>query len=304
MPVVGQREPCPCGSGKRYKMCHGRRARAAAAVVLRPFQGLPAEPDWVALRELVPAATATAALVPAAAAGGGARRVRIASALPEGVAAVHREDGEVLVSLQARGGSGDASRDAAAALRAALDAAPGEQVPPAAAPGEGPRLQDLLDPAAPFAVTVHDGFAFWLTGDGEDADPQVRAALDEAAESLTPTVRLTGVEAAYWAQVGSRRHLRWVLPEEEQPLLDALARLHVAGALTAGEGSRYLGAFRAQGLLVPVWDLAPDAGAEAVEEPAAVLRGRLDEALAEPRPLDDAERRARAGVVARQVTLR
>ena len=89
-------------------------------------------------------------------------------------------------------------------------AGPGLVPPTAAGGGSGARLQDLLDPAAPFVVTVHDGFDFWLTGDGEDADPQVRAALDEAAESLTPTVRLTGVEAAYWAQVGTRRHLRWV----------------------------------------------------------------------------------------------
>ena len=24
IPVVGLREPCPCGSGKRYKACHGK----------------------------------------------------------------------------------------------------------------------------------------------------------------------------------------------------------------------------------------------------------------------------------------
>src|SRR4029078_6256322 len=27
--VVGRNEPCPCGSGKRYKDCHGRLARPA-----------------------------------------------------------------------------------------------------------------------------------------------------------------------------------------------------------------------------------------------------------------------------------
>ena len=26
MPKVGRNEPCPCGSGKKYKMCHGRLA--------------------------------------------------------------------------------------------------------------------------------------------------------------------------------------------------------------------------------------------------------------------------------------
>ncbi|HLR55574.1 MAG TPA: DUF5926 family protein, partial [Actinomycetales bacterium] len=62
VPEVGPRQPCPCGSGKRYKVCHGkakRAARAAETFVARPFEGLPNEVDWVALREIVPAATAT-----------------------------------------------------------------------------------------------------------------------------------------------------------------------------------------------------------------------------------------------------
>ena len=59
VPVVGPREPCPCGSGRRYKACHGRAAKAAAVqFVPRPFEGLPSEGDWVALREFVPAGLA------------------------------------------------------------------------------------------------------------------------------------------------------------------------------------------------------------------------------------------------------
>ena len=59
IPVVGLREPCPCGSGKRYKACHGKaRNREAVAHVARPFEGLASECDWVAFREIVPAATA------------------------------------------------------------------------------------------------------------------------------------------------------------------------------------------------------------------------------------------------------
>lgn len=299
VPVVGAREPCPCGSGKRYKLCHGRQARAAATtLVLRPYQGLPAEADWVALREIVPAATSTARL----AAGGEA--VVVATVLPDGVAARRRGDGVVFLGLQGSTSSGDPSRDAAAALEAALALEPGAEVPAAGLPGPGPRLQDLLDLDAPFEVTVREDYGYWLDADGEGAAPELREALAQAGESIVPTARLAGVEAAYWAQVGVRRHLRWVLPEDEQPLLDALARLHVAGGLGVGEGSRYLGAFRAQGLLVPVWDLAPDAEPGDLEEPAAALRARLDEALQAGTPLDEAERRARAGVVARQITLR
>ncbi|HZF78874.1 MAG TPA: SEC-C metal-binding domain-containing protein [Rubrivivax sp.] len=26
MPKVGRNDPCPCGSGKKYKLCHGRLA--------------------------------------------------------------------------------------------------------------------------------------------------------------------------------------------------------------------------------------------------------------------------------------
>ena len=58
IPAVGLREPCPCGSGKRYKACHGKaRARESIAHVTRPFAGLVSECDWVAFREIVPAAT-------------------------------------------------------------------------------------------------------------------------------------------------------------------------------------------------------------------------------------------------------
>jgi len=30
MPVVGRNEPCPCGSGKKYKQCHGAKQAAGA----------------------------------------------------------------------------------------------------------------------------------------------------------------------------------------------------------------------------------------------------------------------------------
>ena len=36
VPVVGGREPCPCGSGKRYKGCHGREEREEADPSGRP----------------------------------------------------------------------------------------------------------------------------------------------------------------------------------------------------------------------------------------------------------------------------
>jgi hypothetical protein len=62
--------------------------------------------------------------------------------------------------------------------------------------------------------------------------------------------------------------------------------------------------FRSQGLVCPVWDLPLGTGAEAIEGPAAAFAERLVAALADTSPLTDAERRARAGLTTRQVTLR
>jgi hypothetical protein len=53
-----------------------------------------------------------------------------------------------------------------------------------------------------------------------------------------------------------------------------------------------------------VWDLPGEREAEALEEPAAALRARLDDALAAPRALSAEERRARSGLLSRQLTLR
>jgi uncharacterized protein DUF5926/SEC-C motif-containing protein len=300
IPVVGGREPCPCGSGRRYKACHGRAQRAEAVrLVTRPFEGLPGEADWVAMREIVPAATAVVRTT----ADHGGREVTVATVLPMAWPAMHRADGSVLLGLQTQGGSGNASRDAAAALLAALDAEPGTPVAPGDLPGPGPRLQDVLDLEAPFDIAVHTGFDFWLAG-VEDVSAEVRESMERANAAVVPTRRLSSVASAYWCEIGPRRHLRWVLTEPEDALLDALARLHAAERSAIIEGSRYVGAFRADGLLVPVWDLAPDTDADDLEQPAAAWAGLLADALAETRPLTADERRARAGVVSRQLTLR
>jgi hypothetical protein len=300
VPVVGMREPCPCGSGRRYKVCHGRAGRAESVrLVTRPFEGLAGEADWVALREIVPAATAT---VRTSAEHDG-RDVTVTTVLPMAWPAMHRADGSVLIGLQTQGGSGDPSRDAAAVLLAALAAEPGTPIGPGDLPGPGPRLQDVLEPGLPFDVDVQPGFDFWLAG-VEDVTPEVRESLERANAAVVPTRRLTSVAGAYWCEIGARRHLRWVLPQPEDALLDALARLHAAERSALVEGSRYVGAFRADGLLVPVWDLAADTDVDELEEPAAAFAQRLEEALADTTPLTPDERRARAGVVSRQLTLR
>ena len=164
-------------------------------------------------------------------------------------------------------------------------------------------LQDLVDPAVPLTVEVHDGFDFWVDG-VDDAAADVRASLDRAKSYAHPTVRLTGLDAAYWTQIGEKEHLRWVTPFAEEPLLDGLARLHAAGTSDLGENTRLVGMFRAHGLVCPVWDLPLGTGAAAIEEPAAAFAARLADAMADDAPLSSAERHARAGLSNRQVTLR
>ena len=103
---------------------------------------------------------------------------------------------------------------------------------------------------------------------------------------------------------GDKAHLRWVRAEEEPALMAALARLAAAESLDLGEGSRYVGSFRAHGCLVPVWDLDRDAHSSEWEAPAAEFAARLADALAVTEPLTSAERRARDGILGRQFTLR
>jgi hypothetical protein len=65
-----------------------------------------------------------------------------------------------------------------------------------------------------------------------------------------------------------------------------------------------VGAFRASGLVVPVWELPKGTEAADLEGPATELGEKLAKALSIKEPLDANERRARAGIVSRQVTLR
>jgi len=297
---VGPRQPCPCGSGKRYKACHGAEGGAAAVFVSRPFEGLPSECDLVAMRELVPAATAPLTLTKTA---GSDRKVQLCSLLPMAAPAMSRASGEVWLGLQVQHNFGDPARDLGAVLLTALQAEPGI-VGLTDPPGEGPRLQDLIT-GDRLAVTVHEGFDFWVA-DVEDPEERegLDAALEQANAAATPSERLTQVEAAYWTNVGTKEHLRWVMPEPEGALLDALARLHAAGRDVIVPEARLVGMFRAHGLLAPVWDLPVGTGAEALEDPASDFAQALAEALADESPLTGEQRSARSGLANRQVTIR
>jgi len=271
---------------------------ATSDFVLRPFEGLPGEPDWVALKEVVPAATATARTTEEH----GAKEVLVTTVLPQAWPALHRADGVILLALQTTHSSGDASRDLAAALLEAVDAEPGTAIELTGLPEAGPRLQDVLDLSVPFDVTVHDSFSYWLAPDVERTD-DLAAAIEEADSGIIDTVKLEGVDSAYWCRMGAREFLRWAQPHEEQVVLDALARLHAKRA-SGFEGAKFVGYFRSSGLVVPVWELPRGAEADDIQDAVAAFAPAFAAALEDTSPLDANERRARAGLVARQVTLR
>ncbi|MEV4462002.1 DUF5926 family protein [Micromonospora echinofusca] len=279
-----------------------KREKVRDIFVPRPFEGLTDEPEWIALRELVPAASAPLRLAPALVEEFGDREVVLATVLPMATPAMTKPDGRVLIGLQRHIQSGDVSRDLAEALLCALRTEPGRSVAVPPLPGPGPRLQDVLVDG-PLEVSMHDGFEFWLDPGAGD-DPNVQASLERANAAIYPTVRLTAARAAYWCQVPEKAHVRWVLPDDEDAALDALARLSVAGTLVLGGNTRFAGMFRAHGRLVPVWDLPEDVPAADWEQPVADFAKRYAEALAEPAPLDAAGRRARHGLLGRQLTLR
>ena len=294
--AISPRAACPCGSGKRYKACHGA---AGGVFVARPFEGLPGECDLVALRELVPSATA-----PLTIKGYADVPVTLGSLLPLAAPAMSRDSGQVWLGLQVQHNFGDVSRDLAAALLKAMEQRAGGEsgiVGLTEAPEPGPRLQDLIENTS-LDVTVHEGFEWWI-GDVDDT-AGLEGALEQANAAAAPTARLAGVEAAYWTNTGTKEHLRWVMPEPEDELLTALARLHVSGADVIVPGARFVGMFRAHGLLAPVWDLPMGTGAAAIEEPAAEFKKALDAALADTSEPSAEVRSARAGLANRQVTIR
>jgi len=304
VPVVGMREPCPCGSGRRYKACHGKVEEEISTT--RPFEGFASECDIVALRELVPSATAALTLrsdaVSASGKPAGSRKVTLATVLPNAYPGLVRMDGEILLGLQVNTSSGNASRDLALVLSAALDAEPGAPIEAPRDATSSLRLQDLIDGSGALDIQVHDGFDFWV--DKAEMTDEIRESLERAGSYAHPTLKLSSVDAAYWCQMGEKEHLRWSMPIAEEQLLNALARLDAAGESSLGEDTKLVGMFRAHGIVVPVWDLPLGFGAAACEAPAAAFLTRLNAALAIDTPLTDAERRARSLLTTKQVTLR
>ncbi|MDR3360329.1 MAG: DUF5926 family protein [Bifidobacteriaceae bacterium] len=275
-------------------------AKNLSTFVARPLEGLAVEASLVAMREILPAAVATARLSDPAASPGG--EVRFVTVLPELARSWRQADGVPVVALQPPRSSDDVSQDLGNALTAALAAEEGQPAEPAPLGHSGPKLQDLVDPDGPTTFELRQSFDFWA--DLNPSDSTLVEAAAASADELAPTAEVPGLAGAYWARLGEREYLRWSLGLEEEPMLDALARLQAAKAAGVMDGAKYAGAFRALGLVIPVWDLPRGTEAADLAEPGAEFKDRLDAALAARAPLDAAARRARAGLVARSLTLR
>jgi len=299
---VGLREPCPCGSGERYKNCHGRTTHEQVGVpVSRPFAGVPFERDLVAFREFVPSAVAKLPLVGEFS----DRTVTLATLLPMAWPAIARPDGEIWLGAQLQYPNQiDPARDLVATLRSAVALEPGNPVEEAPDwRDDDPALASLLAPGATLDVEIRDGFDWWTEG-ADDETGEVAASLERANAAVSPTAKLAAAEAAYWCEIGARTYIRWVRDEPESDLLDALARLSAEDAVALGTSSRLIGSFRTCGLVVPVWELEHGTQPDEVEDGLARLDRALHEVVGSTEPLNDRERSIRASINSRQVTLR
>ena len=87
--------------------------------------------------------------------------------------------------------------------------------------------------------------------------------------------------------------------------LNALARVHAAGELNLGEGSKFAGVFRTHGVMVPVWDLDNSWEPQVWQKGLEALDKKIAEALAnDSGRFTPEEQKAKQTIVSREVTIR
>ena len=305
MVIVGRRnrnnEP-KAGGNRQAKIAARAAEREELSVEPRPFAGFAGECDMVAMREFVPSATARLTTVD------GGREVTLATVLPGAIAGLVRDEelgGQAMVGLQVQVHGPDPAADLAYAVDWATRAGGGETLTSSHPTDSTPALADVVVADAPLEIVVHDDFSWWVA-DGVDVGPEIEQAIRNANEVMMPSARVSadGIEAAWWVDAGEKAHIRWVRPENEDDLFEALARVHAAGALHLGEGSRFAGSFRTHGVLVPVFDLDREMHHQEWAPGLQAFDAALRDALADDTPLTSDERSSRDGLRARQVTLR
>ncbi|MEH0147790.1 DUF5926 family protein [Corynebacterium sp. Q4381] len=307
------KEQLPEGMTRREAKLAARAAeREQFAKDPRPFGGLAAEADLIALQEFVPSAVAAFEV--------NGTPVNIVTVLPGAGAAMVRpeeEGGERFVALQVQSHSQNPGRDLAYALAWVLEAKPGESLASTVADGTQPELTSLVGASALPAITEHQDFDWWFA-DGSALPAEVRQALARANDAVMPSTQIKAASgdaipgSAWWVNPGGgKAHIRWVRGEDnEDKMLAALARIAARGELNLGEGTKFAGAFRTHGVVVPVWDLDPAVDPIADEAPAAAyaealtaLNEKIVAEYASDAQLNADERKQLDNIKSRQVTI-
>ncbi|SEB51262.1 hypothetical protein SAMN04488531_0865 [Corynebacterium coyleae] len=267
----------------------------------RPYGGLAAEADLVALQEFVPSAVTTVDVK--------GTPVNIVTVLPGAGAALVREEdqgGERFVALQVTSHSQNPGRDLAYALNWVVNAKPGETLQSTVADGSQPELSELLSDDATLDITTYQDFSWWFP-EGASVPPQIQQALRQANDAVLPSEKIgENLPGAIWwvNPGGGKAHIRWVRTEDnEAQMLSALARIAARGELNLGEDTKFAGAFRTHGLVVPVFDLDPSVAADSYEAALAELDKKITAEYANDAALSADERKQLDNIKSRQVTI-
>ena len=231
-----------------------------APFVARPFAGLPGETDWVALREVVPAATATVRLAPGAA--------------PDGApAGRHRGHGPAAGLVRACAGSTARSWSGCSPARPPATPAatwprccwrprppsPAPRSPPPRWPPRAPRgcrtcstsTRRSRSRCTRASTSGSPTPGARRRGQGRrSSGPTPRPS--RRASCTRPTRRTGAASASAPTCAGCCRTTRTPRPTPWPGCTPA-------APAPSATSTRLLGAFRACGLLVPVWELDPDA---------------------------------------------
>ena len=297
-----QKNQLPEGMTRREAKLAARAAeREQFAKDPRPYGGLAMESDLIALQEFVPSAVAQVEVK--------GTPVNIVTVLPGAGAAMVRaeeEGGERFVALQVQSHSQNPGRDLAYALNWVLEAKPGETLSSTVADGSQPELDSLIDASSHLQITEHNDFGWWFA-EGATVPPEIRQALGRANEAVLPStqVKVDLPGSIWWVNPGGgKAHIRWVRPEEsENQMLTALARIAARGELNLGEGTKFAGAFRTHGVVVPVWDLDPSVDAASYADALTTLNEKIEAEYASDAQLSADERKQLDNIKSRQVTI-
>ncbi|WP_053546237.1 DUF5926 family protein [Corynebacterium deserti] len=296
-------EQLPEGMSRRQAKLAARAAeRAALEREPRPFAGLAMEPQLVAMQEFIPSATAPLTVE------GTDRKITLCTVLPGAAAALVREEaygGEAFVAMQQAVRSNNPGKDLAYALNWVKNAEAGQSLASATADGTQPELATLLDASSTLTITAHQDFNWWLA-ENDNLTPDVAQHMQAANDSILPSheVEADVPGAVWWVNPGGKAHIRWVRTDNETALFNALARIAARGELVLGEETKFAGAFRTHGIVVPVWDLPTDRPHTDYAADLVALNEKIAAELDNDAQLTADERRQLENIKSRQVTIR